>query len=164
MWTEGSSWITKQILPKPEYPAQSHPGPQNHQIIVPTTCTSCAESFAFNTEPRWQWKVWHQTWKWICHHSPKPVCQTKSKKRSQLQVQEPLRCWAGWEVEGLTHLHGCSMYHSIYHCTLLFLILWRKEPSRVHNTGRNKYMKSIRIKHFLKVLYNQSLTETTCNW
>lgn len=28
--------------------------PQNHQIIVPANCTSCAEWFVFTTEPRWQ--------------------------------------------------------------------------------------------------------------
>lgn len=130
MWTEGPSWITKEVLPKPEYPTQSHPGPQNHQIIVPTNCTSCAERFVFNTEPAWPWKVWHQTWRWICHHSPKPACQTTSKKRSHLQVQEPLRCWAGWEVEGLTHLHGCSLYVSFISITGLFSSSFSEEKNR----------------------------------
>lgn len=69
----------------------------------------------------------------------------------------------GWRSHTLTWLLSLCIIHS-YHWTLLFLILWRKEPSRVRNTGRNKYMKSIRIKHFLKVLYNQSLTETACYW
>lgn len=118
----------------------------------------CWTRLQFNTELTEQVKTCQQRALGWCQ-SPRAASQSTSKNRNKLQVWNSLIGWLGNGRDLLTQTYMVALslcIIHIYHWTLLFLILWRKEPPWVHNTGRNKYMKSIRMEYFLKMLYNQS--------